>query len=474
MAPQSPIHPVVLSGGAGTRLWPMSRALYPKQLLPLASARTLLQDTARRVADRARFAPPLVVCNEAHRFAIAEQLRAEAIAPSRIVLEPAARNTAPAAAIAALMMDDPDALMLLMPSDHVITDEPAFHAAVARAAEAAAEGALVTFGVVPDRPETGYGYIRRGRRLGTHDDVFRVRAFVEKPGARRAARFVAAGDRYWNSGLFLFRAKTYLDELDRLQPDIGAACREAVARGRADLDFFRLDGAAFDQSPAISIDYAVMEHTALAAMVPLKAGWSDVGAWSALWDLAEKDEAGNVSAGAVVQRETRGSYLRSEGPIIAALGLEDMVVVATEDAVLVAPRARAQEVRLLVDALKAQGRAEVEGAPTVYRPWGTYKTIDAGNGFLVKRITVKPKASLSLQRHKHRAEHWVVVSGEAEVTRGDEVFRLSANQSTYIPQGVVHRLANPGDATLHIIEVQSGGYLSEDDIERLEDRYGRR
>ena len=473
-APIRPIHPVILSGGSGTRLWPMSRARHPKQFLPLVSGRSLLQDTARRVADGTRFAPPTVVCNEEHRFVIAEQLRECGAAARRIVLEPEARNTAPAAAVAALCLPDSEALMLVMPSDHAIGDERAFLAAIEIGAAAAEGGALVTFGVTPDRPETGYGYIRRGRRLGADAGAYRVRAFVEKPALRRAKRFLVTGEYLWNAGLFLFQAKTFLAELDRLQPAIGAAARKAVADGREDLDFFRLDGEGFSASPAISIDYAVMEHTSLAAVVPLDAGWSDVGAWSGLWDLAAKDEDANALLGPVAARDVRGSYVRSEGPVVAALGVENLVIVATEDAVLVAPRARAQDIRALVEDLRAHGHAEVDAASTVYRPWGTYKTIDAGDGFLVKRITVKAHASLSLQRHRHRAEHWVVVSGTAEVTRGQEVFRLQANESTYIPLGTVHRLANPGDEPLHLVEVQSGGLLSEDDIERLDDRYGRR
>ncbi len=467
------IHPVLLSGGAGTRLWPVSRALYPKQLMPLVSEQSLLQETALRVAGAERFAPPILVCNEEHRFIIAEQLRAIGAPAHTILLEPEGRNTAPAAAAAALTLGDPDALLLVLPSDHVVRDRAAFLAAVDAGADAAADGALVIFGVVPDKPETGYGYIRRGRPYEHVNGTFRVRRFIEKPDARRAARYVSAGDYYWNAGMFLFSARQFLEELERLEPAILASCRAAVATSQRDLDFLRLDRDAFARSPSKSIDYAVMEHTQKAVVVPLDAGWSDVGAWPALWDLGTKDSRGNVVIGPVVAEGVRNSYLRSDGRIVAALGIEDLVVVATEDAVLVSTRERAQDIRIVVERLKAKGRSEVRSHPTVYRPWGSYKTIDSGERFQVKRITVKPHASLSLQRHRHRAEHWVVVRGTAEVTRGGETMRLEANQSTYIPIGTVHRLANPLDTPLHLIEVQSGEVLSEDDIERLEDRYGR-
>lgn len=467
------IHPVLLSGGAGTRLWPVSRALFPKQLMPLVGQESLLQETALRVADRSRFAAPSIVCNEEHRFIIAEQLRAVGVSPNAILLEPEGRNTAPAVAAAALALGDPDALLLVLPSDHVVRDRAAFLSAVESGTSAAAEGALVIFGVVPDKPETGYGYVRRGRPYEGARGAYRVRRFVEKPDHRRAARYAASGDYYWNAGMFLFAARDYLEELERLQPAMLAACRDAVAKSRKDLDFLRLDRAAFGAAPSISIDYAVMEHTQKAVVVPLDAGWSDVGAWSALWDLGAKDSEGNVVLGPVIAEDARDSYLRTDGRIVAALGVENLVVVATEDAVLVATRDRAQDIRSIVERMKREGRSETRYHPTVHRPWGTYKTVDAGERFLVKRITVKPYASLSLQRHRHRAEHWVVVSGTAEVTRGEETMRLEANESTYIPVGTVHRLANPMDEPLHLIEVQSGALLSEEDIERLEDRYGR-
>ena len=468
------IHPVILSGGTGTRLWPLSRALHPKQLQALVGKQTMIQETASRVCDRKRFAPPLIICNDAHRFVVAEQLREIGI-DGAIVLEPEGRNTGPAVAAAALILarEDAGALMLVLPSDHAITDTRAFDAAIATAKAAAETGALVTFGITPSGPETGYGYIERGAALDGVAGAYRIARFVEKPDRLTAESFIAGGRHAWNSGMFLFRAGRYLDELQRFQPRILAAARAAVEAGVDDLDFFRLDGPAFARAPSISIDYAVMEPTEAAAVVPADIGWSDVGAWSALWELGDKDGDGNVALGDVIAEDVAGSYLRSEGPLIAALGIRDLVVVASKDAVLVAPRDRVQEVRRLVEAMEAAGRREQSDPSVVHRPWGTYQTVDEASGFQVKRITVKPGARLSLQKHAKRAEHWVVVSGTARVTRDDDLFDLQVNQSTYIPLGAVHRLENPGSEPLHLIEVQSGDYLGEDDIVRLDDIYGR-
>jgi mannose-1-phosphate guanylyltransferase/mannose-6-phosphate isomerase len=468
------IHPVILSGGSGTRLWPMSRTLYPKQLLRLLDHQSLLQQTVRRVADGERFAPPLLVANEEHRFIVAEQLREIGIAPRRLLLEPVGRNTAPAACVAALALldDEPEALMLVLPSDHAIADVAAFTAAVDRAAAAAKSGAIVCLGVEPEHPETGYGYVRRGAALAT-DGAFAVAAFIEKPDAAHARQFAASGEHYWNSGIFLFPARLYLDELERLRPDMVAACRRAFAEAGHDADFVRLGKAAFAACPADSIDYAVMEHTRHAAVVPVAMGWSDVGSWDALWELSGKDESGNALAGNVVALDTRNSYLRSEAGLVAALGVEDLVVVATGDAVMVAPRERAQEVKQLVARLAREGRAETDALPTVYRPWGTFRALHNSERVQVKHIMVKPGGKLSLQLHHHRAEHWIVVQGTARIVRGAEQMILTEDQSTYIPLGTPHRLENPGKIPLHLIEVQSGSYLGEDDIVRLEDSYGR-
>jgi len=469
--------PVILSGGAGTRLWPLSRELYPKQLLALTGERTMIQQTALRLTGLGA-GGPVVVCNEAHRFLVAEQLRQLSVEPQAIVLEPAGRNTAPAIALAAhaalraaghKAADDP--LLLVLPADHVIRDVPAFHKAVHAALGAARQGQLVTFGIVPTAPETGYGYIHRGAESGP---VYRIARFIEKPSAAVAKDFVASGDHYWNSGMFLFGARRYLEELGRLAPGIASACAEAFSAAKADLDFTRIDKALFEACPADSIDYAVMEKTSDAVVVPLAAGWSDVGSWAALHEASEPDAHGNVSRGDVISEDSEGCYLYSESRLVSAVGLKDHVVVETKDAVLVAPRSRVQDVKKLVYRLKEQGRYEHSLHREVFRPWGSYDSIENGPRFQVKRLKVKPGAVLSLQLHHHRAEHWIVVSGTARITRGEEVFLLEENQSTYIPIGVRHRIENPGKIPLHIIEVQSGSYLGEDDIVRLEDHYGRK
>ncbi|HWB47502.1 MAG TPA: mannose-1-phosphate guanylyltransferase/mannose-6-phosphate isomerase [Stellaceae bacterium] len=469
------VHPVILSGGSGTRLWPMSRTLYPKQILPLVGEHSLLQQAALRVDGLAAFAAPLVVANEEHRFIVAEQLRELGLGPQALLLEPVGRNTAPAACVSALSLidADPDALMLVMPSDHLIEDRGAFLAAVERAAAAARTGCLVTFGIHPERAETGFGYIERGAKLPGADGSFRVARFVEKPDAATAEQYVASGDYFWNSGIFLFPASLYLSELERLRPDMVAACRAALGGAKRDDDFVRLDNQAFAACPADSIDYAVMEHTERAAVVPVAMGWSDLGSWDALWELAEKDDAGNALLGNVIAEDAANCYLRSESGLIAALGVEDLIVVATDDAVMLAPRDRAQDVRRLVARLGAEGRPEADTLPRVHRPWGSYETLHHGTRVQVKHIVVKPGGKLSLQMHHHRAEHWVVVQGTARVRRGDEEIILTEDQSTYIPLGTAHRLENPGKIPLHLIEVQSGAYLGEDDIVRFEDHYGR-
>jgi mannose-1-phosphate guanylyltransferase / mannose-6-phosphate isomerase len=469
------IHPVILSGGSGTRLWPMSRTLYPKQILPLVGDHSLLQQAVLRVDGLPDFAAPLVVANEEHRFIIAEQLREIGLARHALLLEPIGRNTAPAACVAALSLiaTEPEALMLLMPSDHVIEDRGAFLTAVEHAATAARSGRLATFGIHPERPETGFGYIERGAALPGADGAFTLARFVATPDTATAEAYVASGNFFWNSGIFLFPAALYVSELERLRPDMLAACRQALEAARRDDDFIRLDKAAFAACPSDSIDYAVMEHTERAAVVPVSMGWSDLGSWDALWELADKDTAGNALVGNVIAEDATNCYLRSESGLVAALGVEDLIVVATDDAVMLAPRDRAQDVRRLVSRLTIEKRAEADNLPRVHRPWGSYETLHAGHRVQVKHILVKPGGKLSLQMHHHRAEHWVVVQGTAKIRRGDEEITLTEDQSTYIPLGTAHRLENPGKIPLHVIEVQSGAYLGEDDIVRFEDSYGR-
>lgn len=466
--------PVVLSGGSGTRLWPLSRELYPKQLLPLLGAHTMLQDTMLRLAGLNAEAP-LVVCNEAHRFLVAEQLRVIGTAAQDILLEPAGRNTAPAIALAALAAEAAgkgEALLLVLPADHVIRDIAAFQGAVQAAAVAAQAGRLVTFGIVPQTPETGYGYIHRGAALPAGGG-WRIDRFVEKPERARAEEFLASGDYYWNSGMFVFSARRYLEELRRYAPDIAAACERSFGAAKRDLEFTRVDAAAFTACPSKSIDFAVMEKTTEAVVIPLDAGWSDVGSWSSLHDASKQDADGNVIRGDVLAEETTNSYLYASSRLLAVIGLDNHVVIETKDAVLVASRDQVQNVKSLVNRIKSAGRGEHALHREVFRPWGSYDSLESGERFQVKRLTVIPGGVLSLQMHRQRAEHWVVVAGTARITRGDEVFLLEENQSTYIPVGVRHRIENPGKVPLRIIEVQSGGYLGEDDIVRFEDQYGR-
>ena len=478
--------PVILSGGSGTRLWPLSRQAYPKQFLALAGEDTMLQATWQRVAELAS-AAPLVVANEDHRFMVAEQLRQVGCTPAAIVLEPVGRNTAPAIAVAALQAtaDGADPLLLVLPSDHVIADAAGFRAAVAAATPAAQAGKLVTFGIVPTAAETGYGYIKAASDESTPTTtaqtqgarasaVRQVAGFVEKPDAATAAQYLASRQYFWNSGMFLFQASRYLAELERHAPAMLAACRAAFEGAKRDTDFVRLDKAAFAACPSDSIDYAVMEKTADAAVLPIDVGWNDVGSWSALWQVAQQDGDGNAHHGDVLALDCHDTLAWGDHRLVAMIGLRDIVVVDSDDALLVAHKDHVQDVKEVVARLKAEGRSESNLHRKVYRPWGAYDSIDMGERFQVKRITVNPGAALSLQMHHHRAEHWIVVSGTAEVTRGEEVLLLSENQSTYIPLGVTHRLRNPGKVALELIEVQSGSYLGEDDIVRLEDVYGRR
>jgi len=466
------LYPVLLCGGSGTRLWPMSRQLYPKQFLPLVTEHTMLQDTLRRAAGLEELGAPIAVTNAEHRFLVAQQLADDDAGAATIILEPAGRNTAPAVAAAAIvaLRDDPDAVLLVMPSDHRIADQATFRAAVEQGLKAAGDGKLVTFGIKPTAPETGYGYIRAE---ASEEPVRRVEEFVEKPDRQTAESYLASGAYFWNSGIFLFSARLYLDELGRLQPAMLDHCERAVAQARHDLDFLRLDAAAFADCPSDSIDYAVMEKTDAAVVVPVDCGWSDLGSWAALRENSDRDPDGNVLVGDVLVEGSRNSYIRSEGRLIAAIGVDNHVIVETPDAVLVADADRVQDVKEIVERLNRDGRSEGVTHTRVYRPWGCYENIAAAERFQVKRIIVAPGQQLSLQMHHHRAEHWVVVSGCARVTRGEESFLLSEDQSTYIPLGTVHRLENPGVIPLELIEVQSGSYLGEDDIVRFNDVYGR-
>jgi len=468
--------PVILSGGSGSRLWPLSREGYPKQFWPLlgGAARTMLQETASRAVGPG-FGPPVVVCNDAHRFLVAEQLREAKIADARILLEPVARSSAPAIAAAAVLLrqTDPDAVLWLLAADHAIADLPVLHAALEGAVAAARAGRIVTFGMRPTKAETGYGYIERSGELPGLARVHAVARFIEKPDAAMAETLVAGGRHLWNSGMFVATAAILLDELARYAPAVVEAVERAVAAAQRDLDFVRLGAVEFAAAPAISIDYAVMEKTERAAVVPTSIGWSDIGSWAALWDAADKDAAGNATTGPVELMDAQRCYVRSEGILTAAIGMRDTVVVTTEDAVLVMPRDRAQDVKALVERMREAGRPEAKGHRRVYRPWGHYEGLISGERFQVKKIQVRPRQKLSLQKHYHRAEHWVVVNGTAIVERDNESIMLRENESVYLPLGCVHRLENPGKIPLTLIEVQSGAYLGEDDIVRIEDTYGR-
>ncbi len=469
------IWPVILSGGAGSRLWPASRAAYPKQFLPLQSEKSLFEQTLRRFIGRSGLGRPVVVGNNDHRFLVAETFQQLGIDDYVIILEPEGRNTAPAIALAAARIaeEDPDATLLVMPSDHLIADLNAVYAAVELGALAAEQGALVTFGIVPDRPETGFGYIEKGDELPGVLGTFQVANFVEKPDVKTAERYLGAGDYLWNSGIFMLPLASLFEEFERYDPDTLKLARQAIMERQSDLDFERPQKEAFLSSKAESVDYAIMEKTERAVVVPVSMGWSDVGSWSALWEMGPKDQAGNTTSGDVIAVDCSNNILRSDGPGIAAVGIEEMIVVTTKDMVLVAPKAAAQNIKKLVEKIKQEGRQEHLFHTVVHRPWGSFEGTDAGDNFQVKRLIVKPGKKLSLQAHRHRAEHWIVVKGVARVTRDDQVFDLRENESTYIPLGAKHRLENPGSEPLHIIEVQSGTYLGEDDIIRFDDDFGR-
>ncbi len=467
------IVPVVLSGGSGTRLWPASRSMYPKQLLPLAEEETMLQATALRVRGLPSTASHcLVVCNEAHRFSVAEQLAAIEM-DSRIILEPTGRNTAPAVALAAqsIAAENGDALMLVMPADHVIKDIPAFQSAVQSGAEAAIEGHLVTFGIVPTRPETGFGYLKASPANGK---AVPVESFVEKPDAKTARSYVASGNYFWNSGMFLFKASAYLEALQNLAPEIHASCAGSMQSASRDGLFLRPDADVFSACPSDSVDYAVIEKSDNVAMIPLDCGWSDVGSWDALHDVMPRDERGNTFEGDVLSYDCDDSMISAESRLVGVVGLKEVIVVETKDSVLVADKHRSQDVKELVNQLEAQDRPEKDLHRQVFRPWGSYDSIENADNFQVKQLIVKPGAVLSLQKHAHRSEHWVVVKGKVRITRNEDVFDLNVNESTYIAIGDIHRIANPFDVPAHIIEVQCGDYLGEDDIVRLEDDYGRK
>lgn len=463
--------PVILSGGSGTRLWPLSRSQYPKQFLPLVSGKTMIQETMLRLNGVSDLQPPIAVCNEDHRFMMAEQLWEVGIKPSAIILEPVGKNTAPAVAMAALSAPSEDDVLLILPADHVIADMEAFHRGIRQAKQLAEQDLLVTFGIVATAPETGYGYIRASDiAIG---DGFSVAAFVEKPDVETAQSYIESGDYFWNSGMFAFKAGCFLRELEKFNPEMLASCRRALAAAKIDFDFTRLDKATFSACPSDSIDYAVMEKTDKAAVIPLDAGWNDVGSWSALWDVTSKDDVGNAIKGDVLAIDTVNSYIHSSSKLVAVVGVEDLVVVETDDAVMVASKDRVQDVKAIVDQLKALKRDEANIHRKVYRPWGHYDLVDSGERHHTKRIVVKPGAKLSLQKHHHRAEHWVVVKGTACVHRDGEDVMITENESIYIPVGAVHSLENPGVIPLEMVEVQSGSYLGEDDIVRFQDNYGR-
>ncbi len=470
----SSVYPVILSGGAGTRLWPLSRTLRPKQLLPLVTDKSMLQETVKRVSG-VGYANPVIICNHEHRFMIAEQMRKIGADPAAIMLEPQGRNTAPAATIAAMYLrqKDADAIMLLLPSDHVIRDSERFHAAVATARTAAETGALVTFGIHPSSPETGYGYIQSGAGFNGIQSCYHIKRFVEKPDLEAAKSFLETGTYFWNSGMFVLPVSVFLDEVERLEPELYSTCAKALLKSSDDMDFLRLSAEAFAEMKADSIDYAVMEKTDKGAVVPADLTWSDVGSWSALADISEKNADGNVIIGDVFTLDAKGCYIRANEKLVAAIGVEDLVIVATDDVVLVVPKERAQDVKKIVGEMEKAGRNEHYIHTQVFRPWGWYRGVHEGYRYQVKEISVDPGQKLSHQMHHHRAEHWIIVSGTARVTKGNESYLITEDESTYIPHNTVHCLENPGKIPLKMIEVQSGPYLGEDDIVRFQDNYGR-
>lgn len=463
--------PVILSGGSGTRLWPLSRGQYPKQFLPLITRHTMVQETVLRLEGLSGLTAPIAVCNEGHRFMMAEQLQEIGFNPSAIILEPMGKNTAPAVTMAALTAKSEDEVLLILPADHVISDLEPFHHAIIQAENLAKQGLLVTFGIVPTHPETGYGYIMKDSTPS--GEAYKVAAFVEKPDLATAKNYINSGNYLWNSGMFAFTAATFLKELEKYNPEMLSICQKALDAAQTDLDFTRVDKKIFATCPADSIDYAIMEKTDKAVVLPLAAGWNDVGSWSALWDVTEKDDFGNAISGDVLTVDTKNSYIYSENKLVTVIGMDDLVVVETKDAVMIAKKDRVQDVKHIVDLLKQKNRSEADVHQKAYRPWGHYDSVDIGDRHQTKRIVVKPGGKLSLQKHHHRAEHWVVVKGTALVTRGDEQILLTENESTFIPLGTIHRLENPGVIPLEIIEVQSGSYLGEDDIVRFGDTYGR-
>ena len=466
------IIPIIMAGGSGTRLWPLSRSLYPKQFLSLTNENSLLQETLKRL-DGLNCLPPVIVSNNEHRFIVAEQLRQFGVDDFQIILEPVGRNTAPAVALAALKALElhGDHHMLVLAADHAIQDIEAFHAAVLAAEQESVDNKLVTFGIVPTKPETGYGYIKKGEQV--KNSVFKVNSFVEKPDLETAKNYLEQKCYLWNSGMFMFKASVYLDELKKFRPDILAACKESLSSASTDLDFIRLNSDVFAECPDESIDYAVMEKTQDCVVIPLDADWSDIGSWTSLWEISEKDEHENVSHGDVINYNSRNNYIYSEGSLISTVGVNNLIIVQTKDALLVAQQDNVQDIKKIVEILKKQKRSEHISHREVYRPWGRYDSVERGDRYQVKRITVKPGECLSTQMHHHRAEHWVVVAGTAKVTCGERTYFVTENESTFIPIGTVHTLENPGKIPLEVIEIQSGVYLGDDDIVRLSDKYGR-